>query len=638
MTGTPELAEPAGRDFASQHLDLAAPFPAVTRAQWEQLAAAALSRGGAALEPAAAMKRLRSATLDGIAIQPLYTADDAPGDPGLPGQAPFLRSATPDAGTLSGWDIRARYDAATAGDPAEAILADLTNGASSAWLQFADDTRPGLDVGALPALLREVYLDLAPIVLDAGARTVEAADALLALVRERGIADAEFVGVLGADPVGLAARTGAAADFEPLRSLAVRVDGAYPQVRAGVVDGTVFHEAGATDAQQLALALSTGVAYLRELIDAGLTPAGAAAQLEFRYGVTDEQFPTIALLRAARRLWSQVTRACGIAGGVGQLQHAVTSWAMLTRHDLPVNILRGTVAAFAAGVGGARAVTVLPFDAATGADSVLSRRIARNTSTLLIEESNIGRVIDPGGGSWYIEALSDELAKAAWAIFQQIEGAGGIAAALGGGGSGSWVGDQLAASRAARDADLARRKTPLTGVSEFPNLAEPAPAEAPAPVAGGLPRRRYAQAYEALRDRSDAYLAATGKRPTVVLATIGGMRDYSARVGFAGGALAPGGIDVVEAPADDPAALAAAFDAGAAVACLCSSDPLYSERAVDAAAAVRAAGARSVYLAGRPARDREAGLREAGIDGFMFVGSDILAMLGDVLTESGVSA
>lgn len=634
MTGTSELADPPGPDIAHQHLDLASRFPTVTREQWEELAAAALSRGGAALEPAAAMKRLTSETLDGIAIRPLYTADDAPGDPGLPGQAPFLRSATPDAGTLSGWDIRARYDAETAGDPAEAILTDLTNGTSSVWLQFADETRPGLDLATLPALLKEVFLDLAPIVLDAGARTTEAADALLALVRERGIADAEFVAVLGADPIGLAARTGGAVDFEPLRALATRVNGAYPQVRAGVVDATVFHEAGATDAQQLALALSAGVACLRELIDAGLAPADAAAQLEFRYGVTDEQFPTIALLRAARRLWSQVTEASGVEGGAGQIQHAVTSWAMLSRHDLPVNILRGTVATFAAGVGGARAITVLPFDSATGADSVLSRRIARNTSTLLIEESNIGRVIDPGGGSWYIETLSDDLAKAAWAIFQEIEGAGGIVAAL----SGGWVAQQLAASTAKRGADTARRKITLTGVSEFPNLAEPAPAREERPATAGLPRRRYAEGYEALRDRADAHLAATGRRPVVVLATIGALRDYSARVGFASGALAPGGVDVVEIPADDTAALKAAFDGGVAVACLCSSDPIYAEKAAETAAAVRAAGARSIYLAGRPARDLEAGFREAGISGFMFIGSDILGMLGDVLTESGVAS
>ncbi|MDR1998332.1 MAG: methylmalonyl-CoA mutase family protein, partial [Frankiaceae bacterium] len=464
-------------------LELAASFPPITGEEWERLAAAVLSRGGAALEPAAAMARLTSQTLDGIAIRPLYTAADAPGDAGLPGQAPYLRAATPAAGALSGWDIRIRVDAATAGDPAEAVLADLANGASSVWLQFADGARPGLDLAALAQLLRDVHLDLAPIVLDAGARAAEAAGALLELARERGIADGELAAVLGADPVGLAARAGSGAaespgapgspivDYAPLRALAVRVNGAYPRVRAAVVDATVFHEAGATDAQQLALALATGVAYLRELIGAGLSPAEAAAQLEFRYGVSDEQFPTIAALRAARRMWAQVTEASGVPGGAGQVQPAVTSWAMLSRHDLPVNILRGAVAAFAAGVGGAAAVTVLPFDLATGTDSVLSRRVARNTSALLIEESNIGRVIDPGGGSWYIEALSEDLAAAAWAIFQQIESAGGIAEALGSG----WVSQQLSASRAKRDADLARRKIPLTGVSEFPNLAEPPP-------------------------------------------------------------------------------------------------------------------------------------------------------------------
>jgi methylmalonyl-CoA mutase len=638
MTGTSELTAtdshdpsgPDGPDAMQQHLELAAGFPEISRDQWETLVAGVLSRGGATIEPAAALARLTSATLDKIAVQPLYT--EAPGDAGLPGVAPYLRGATPGVSSLAGWDVRARFSTGGGADLSESIQVDLENGVTSLWLTIADGVTPGIELAELGTALEGVYLDLAPIVLDAGARTAEAADALLNLVEARGIASGEFVAVLGADPIGLAARSGQPVDLAPLVELAARISRTHPQVRAGVVDGTVFHEAGASEAQQLAFALAVGVAYLRALTADGISPHDAARQLEFRYGVTDEQFLTIALLRAARRLWSQVTEASGVTGGVGQLQHAVTSWSMLTRHDPAVNILRGTLAAFGAGVGGAHAVTVQPFDEASGAETVLSRRVARNTSTLLIEESNIGRVVDPGGGSYYIESLSDDLAKAAWAIFQETEKAGGIVSALASG----WVAEQLAATRATRDKTLAQRRAPLTGVSEFPNLLEPIPAHAnlgPRPE-GALPRIRYSEVFEALRDRSEAYLASTGARPKVVLATIGALRDYTARVGFASGALAPGGIDVVEIDASDADALAAAFASGITVACLCSSDGLYGEQGESAAAAVLAAGAKKLYLAGRPARDREAPLREAGVNAFLYMGSDIVAAITDVLDQT----
>lgn len=637
MTGTSELTEPGELD-APEHLDLASVFPAVSSADWKDLVSGVLSKGGAPIEPDAAVARLTSTTLDGISVAPLYTS--APGDPGLPGVAPYLRGSTPAANAAGGWDVRARVSAGGA-DPAETIQTDLENGVSSLWLVLGD--QPGaLAIGDLPALLAEVYLDLAPIVLDAGSETASAATALLDIVAQRGVANGDLAAVLGADPIGLAARTGDAPDYTALVDLARTAIADYPKVRAGVVDATIHHEAGASEAQQLALALATGVAYLRVLTEAGISVQDAAAQLEFRYSVTDEQFPSIALLRAARRLWSQATRSSGIDGGAAQVQHAVTSWSMLTRHDTSVNILRGTLAAFAAGVGGASAITVLPYDYATGptgAETTLSRRIARNTSTLLIEESNIGRVVDPGGGSWYIETLTDDLAKAAWAIFQQIEGQGGIVRALDSG----WVRDALAATRAVRDKRLAQRKDPITGVSEFPNLQEPAPggaaetAEAGAADGPGLPRVRYSQAYEALRDRADAHRRSAGRLPTVVLATIGALRDSSARVGFATGALAPGGIDVVLADVADPTALAEAFAAaGSTTAVLCSSDKLYAEQAVAAAQVLKDTGATTILLAGRPAKDLEAGFREAGISGFLFMGSDIVAALTDILDGSGV--
>ena len=302
---------------------------------------------------------------------------------------------------------------------------------------------------------------------------------------------------------------------------------------------------------------------------------------------------------------------CDIAAeGGAQRQHAVTSTVMMTQRDPWVNMLRTTVACLAAGVGGADAVTVLPFDSALGLPDDFARRIARNTQAILLDESNLARVIDPAGGSWYVEQLTDQLARAAWDWFQQVERAGGQQAALRSG----LIAGRIAENWAKRSADLARRREPITGVSEFPNLGERPVARDPAPArpGGGLPRVRRAEAFEALRSRSDAILAATGARPAMVLAALGPAAVYTARSSFAANLFQAGGIETalveVEATGQpDLQALADAFTAsGARVACICSSDALYAEYGEAAAAALKAAGARYVVLAGRPGDRREA--------------------------------
>ncbi|MGW2119461.1 methylmalonyl-CoA mutase family protein, partial [Streptomyces zhihengii] len=408
-------------------------------------------------------------------------------------------------------------------------------------------------------------------------------------------------------------------------------------LRAVVVDALPYHEAGGSAAQELGCSLATGVAWLRELTAAGLDAEAAAGQLEFRYAASADQFLTIAKLRAARRLWSRVAEVSGVTGGAAaQVQHAVTSSVMMTRRDPWVNMLRTTVASMAAGVGGADSVTVLPFDHALGLPDAFARRIARNTSTILMEESHLGRVVDPAGGSWYVERLTEELAQAAWAWFQEIEGAGGQAAALRGG----LVADRIGATWQARSRKLATRREPVTGVSEFPLLAE-APVvrdAAPARPGGGLPVVRRDEAFEALRSRSDAHLAATGSRPKVFVAALGPAAAHTARAGFAANLFQAGGIEPVHDPVTvDASSAAAAFAAsGARVACVCSSDALYAEQAAPVAEALKAAGAERVFLAGRPGDLRET-YEKAGVDEFVVAGGDAVAVLGSVLDRIGVA-
>ncbi|WP_405487904.1 methylmalonyl-CoA mutase family protein [Streptomyces sp. NBC_00096] len=615
-------------------LSLAAEFPDATHEQWQRLVEGVLRKSGKEVSGEAAEDALSTKLEDGLTTRPLYTAPETAPDTGFPGFAPFVRGGRAEGNAASGWDVRQRIAGTDPVRVNEAALADLENGTTSLWLAVGD---AGVPAEGLARALDGVYLDLAPVSLDAGAQFPEAAEALLALYAERGVAPGAAHASLGADPLGHEARTGQALDLAEAAGLAART-AAWPHVRALTVDALPYHEAGGSAAEELGLSLATGVAYLRALTDAGLskTPLSTEAafgELEFRYAATADQFLTIAKLRAARRLWARVAEACGTPAAGAQRQHAVTSPVMMTRRDPWVNMLRTTIACMAAGVGGADAVTVLPFDQELGLPDAFARRISRNTSTILLEESHLARVIDPAGGSYYVERLTDELAGAAWEFFQTIEKAGGQAAALRSG----LVAERLATTWAARSKKLATRREPVTGVSEFPLLTEkPVVREpAPAPLTGGLPRVRRDEAYEALRARSDAHLAATGARPTVFLAALGPAAAHTGRATFASNLFQAGGVTPVHDPVSvTPETAAAAYAASGAdgMAVLCSSDALYEEQAEAVAAALRSAGATTVFLAGRP------GTAAAAVDEYVFAGCDAVAVLSSVLDRMGVAS
>ncbi|MEU2155373.1 methylmalonyl-CoA mutase small subunit [Streptomyces sp. NPDC019396] len=612
-------------------LSLAAEFPDATHEQWQRLVEGVLRKSGKDVSGAAAEDALSTALEDGLVARPLYTADTAGTEQslaGYPGFAPYVRGGRP----AGGWDVRQRHGLSDPARANEAILADLENGVTSLWLTIGDS---GLPVSGLAQALDGVYLDLAPVVLDAGIETGAAARQLIRLYREKGVAREAVRGSLGADPLGHEARTGQVGDDSAAVGLARLCLRDFPGLRALTVDALPYHEAGASAAQELGASLATGVAYLRLLTEAGLTADDACRQMEFRYAATADQFLTVAKLRAARLLWARVAEVCGVSavGDAGaQRQHAVTSPVMMTRRDPYVNMLRTTIAALGAGVGGADAVTVLPFDHELGLPDAFARRIARNTSSILLEESHLGRVADPAGGSWYVERLTGELATAAWTFFQELERAGGMEAALRSG----LLGERLAATWQERKKKLARRREPITGVSEFPHLAEKPVEREPAPgpaQTGGLPKVRRDEDYEALRARSDAHLAAVGTRPKVFIAALGTAAAHTARATFASNLFQAGGVEPVHDPMTvDATTVADAFArSGAAVACLCSSDALYEEQAAEVAKALKSAGAERVFLAGKPGEHTD-------VDDYIFAGCDAVSVLSSVLDRMGVAA
>ncbi|WP_193605209.1 methylmalonyl-CoA mutase family protein [Nocardioides dongkuii] len=560
------LDEPTDLEPEQGSLDLAAPEDRHTREEWEAATAAVLRKTRRLSEDdpdAAVWEKLTRTTLDGIEVTPLGTPDLLDG---------LVTAGRPTR--VGAWDVRAHLGAGAATLLNEEARVDLEGGVTSLWV--------GTDGTDLATLLDGVLLDLAPVVLDAPDAPLEAARAFLSYVGGRELAVGTNLGVPATAPDDvLVEAAGLARDAGTL---------------AFVVDGTAVHDRGASDVQELAQSLVLGVRVLRALELADVPADEAARLVEFRYAATDEQFPTIAKLRAARRLWARVLELSSTTGEpVDQRQHVVTSRPMMTRYDPYVNMLRTTVAAFAAGVGGADAVTVLPFDSPLGRPDLFGRRIARNTSHLLVDEAHVAKVADPAGGAYAVERLTDDLAVAAWELFGRLEEGADLAA-------------EIAATVAAREKQVAQRKRPITGLSEFPNLAETLPDREPDGRWAEV--RSYGASFEALRDQPAG--------AHVFLATMGPVAAHTARATFATNLLAAGGVAVdVAGPTADADDLVAAYD-GQPVVCLAGADPAYAAWGAAAADALRAAGASYVVVAGKPA-DHADDSCAMGVDALAFL-------------------
>ena len=567
-------------------------------ARWRSAVAEVLTKSGRRDQselPDEPERLLDSPTYEGFEVHALYTALDGLGEPALPGEWPFVRGADRHRDVLVGWKVAEQFPASnftgTAPEGNAAVLGALVDGVSALVLRVGDG---GVAPEQLNRWLEGVYLELAPVLLDAGAHFPAAAQAVLALVA--GADDARRAAMsidLGADPLTAALSGSGTSTVEEVLAVATTVAGKRG-VRTITIDGPAFHNRGAGAAWELTGVICAAIDYLRLQTAAGIDAVDALHQISFRLAADDDQFMTIAKFRAARQLWARVADVLGHPDDGAATVHAVTSLAMMTQRDPWVNMVRTTVAAFGAGVGGADTVQVLPFDAAIpGGFPDMSvdfgRRIARNTQLLLLEESNIGRVLDPAGGSWYVEQLTETLAAQAWSHLKEVETRGGFRQAI------DHIAQQIAEVRVRRADDIAHRRTAITGVSEFPNLAEP-----PMPQSGlSSTGFRYAHQFEVLRDRSDAHLARTGQRPRALLLPLGPLAEHNIRTSFAANLLASGGVEAVNPGTVYPGAVAEAVrDAATSVAVICGTDARYGDEVAAIVTAARAAGVRRIYLAG----------------------------------------
>jgi methylmalonyl-CoA mutase len=620
--------------MTSHNAPLASVFPRATQEQWRKLVERALK--GAPFE------KLTSKTYDGVEIAPLYP----------PAKAPGPRALRESAGR---WSILARVDLGDAEAANRLALEDLEGGADGLHLVFAGSQGAYGDGllsdgdETITHIFEKVRLDYGiPVLIDHSPRAPNAAGAIMRLLDRAHIEPSITRISFGCDPLGAQAQHGFlpapwAEYAKTFASDVLRAANAGYAHGTVMADARVIHAAGGAEAQELGFALAAALAYLRALSDAGFDIDAARRLLAFRLATDADEFISVAKFRALRRLWARVEEACGLAPAPIYL-HAETAWRMVTRRDPWTNLLRATLAAFSAAIGGADAITVLPFTQALGAPDGFARRLARDTQLVLQDEAHIHVVDDAASGAGGFEALTERLCEEGWSAFQQIEAEGGLAKSLETGA----LQRRVAKTANHRAQNIARARDKITGSNEFPDIGETPVAvlaafdarrrDTPAPEhvlrSPPLEAKRLAEPFERLRDLSDATLAQNGVRPRIFLANLGPVAAFTARANFAKNFFEAGGIEAVFGRETE--SLLDFVDAfrksGAKLACLCSSDRIYCDAAEEVARALHGAGAR-IYLAGRPS-ELEPKLRQAGVAEFVFAGCEMLGVLEHAFEEA----
>jgi methylmalonyl-CoA mutase len=437
-------------------IPLAESFAPVSRADWLALVGKTLKGAG--------VEALVGRTADDLPLAPLYTAEDSPAP------LPFVPAAR--EGSRS-WDIRARISHP---DPAVAqaqALEALAGGAASLLLEIEDGRGRGARLGSagdLAQALDGVMTDVASVALDAGFLGPAAAVWLGAAAKASPVAPL----ALHLDPLSAFAAAGASpgpieGHLTGAAAVAARLAETYPRASLFLASGAVVHEAGGAPAWALGFAAATAVAYAKALVAAGMPIPAAFARITLGLAADAQPLGVIAKARAARVLWTRITQACGISAPARI--EARTSGRMLTRADRWTNLIRLTAAGFGAAVGGADIIVMGAFTDAIGLPDAFPMRMARNTQLILMEEAHLGKVADPAGGAWALEAQTANLARAAWANFVAIEAAGGVVAALRDG----LIARAVDAARADLQTALASRQAKIIGVTDFAS-SEPTPA------------------------------------------------------------------------------------------------------------------------------------------------------------------
>lgn len=598
-------------------------FETADEVTWLKLVEKALKGGSA--------DRLDSATAEGLIIKALNRANGDNTNEGTPGSLPYIRGGSANRDTFLPWHIQQIYEAPNDTSLNEMLHDELERGVSSAILTVRDD----LDFNAA---LEGVDTSLAPIFLTPNKastdKALQGAQSYVDYLKATNQMNTSK-GALGLDPIGIAVLAETSIDEDAIVAVAsLSASLENTKLKTITIDSTIIHEAGGSEAQELASLAALQVRYMHALMEAGMSAETAASKLVISLAAGSDYLLETAKIRAARQISARINESFGAEGALGI--QSVTSRRMLTAYDINTNMLRIAAGCFAGAIGGADYVLTLPFTEPLGIDDKLSRRVARNTQIMAQEESKLGHVMDAPGGSWSLGDITQKLAIEAWRNFQAIEQQGGITAVLNSGA----LAAEITEIYETRRKDIAKRKIPITGLSEFADLGEDRssyPEELPEPSQGVFVPRRLGRDYETLRHLADMHKREKGNFPEVFLATIGNEAQFSARINFTRNFLAAGGIEgVMQGASLNLDETISAFKAsGAIVATICSSDALYEENGAEMAKALKAAGASQVYLAGKP-KNLEDTLRNSGVDQFIYMGMDVVAGLTLLQKELGV--
>ena len=608
---------------------LFAEFPPVATAQWEETIAADLK--GADYE-----RKLVWRTGEGFNVRPYYRAENLEGLRFLASQAgefPYVRGTH----AHNRWRIHQTVTVADAAAANAEALQLLGSGVDSLGFHIAkaDFTAADLDT-----LLRDIHLPAVDLVF-CGEKMGRFADLVLAKIGKEGVAkdDAHIAFVIDPLVKGLSSKGDFCSPdgkecFARIIEL-IRKTEEYKHIRIVNVSGQIFGNSGSTLVEELAFALSAGHDYLVRLTEAGLTVDEAARKLRFSLSVTSNYFLEIAKPRAARMLWANIVKGydpekeCSCK----MMIHAETSRWNQTVYDPYVNMLRGTTEAMSAAIGGVHSLEVTPFDRAFEAPTEFAKRIARNVELLLKHESHFDQVVDPAGGSYYIENLTQSIAEEAWKLFLEIEEQGGYTAAYKAG----TIVEKVKASAANKDKNIATRRQILLGANQFPNFTEVAPAEIAADTvtrtaAEGnvLTPYRGAMAFEQMRLEVDR----SGKAPKAFMLTCGSLAMARARAQFSCNFFACAGIRVQDNTffKSIEEGVAAALESKAQIVVVCASDDDYAEAAPRVKELL--GGKAILVVAGAPACTPE--LEAQGITNFINVKSNVLETLKFYLKEMGI--
>ncbi|MDQ1005367.1 methylmalonyl-CoA mutase [Neobacillus niacini] len=694
-----------------------AEFPAPSFNEWKQAAVKALK--GASFE-----EKLVTTTYEGIAIQPMYTKEDVIGISHLSsslGTAPFVRGTREIGEQRKPWEVSQELPYGTPSEFNEAVKIDLTRGQTmvnlvldraSALGKDPDQAAPecvgdkGVSISSLEDVkkaLEGINLEKTPLFVQAGMVGLPVYSMIVAEARQAGMDIRQLRGCVGMDPLGTLAKEGTLPislqkAYEWMAKLTLCSKGETPELKTILIQADTYHQAGGNAAQELAFALATGVEYIREMQNRGLSIGDVAQSMIFTFSVGSNVFLEIAKLRAARLLWSNIVASFG--GKEEELKmsiHARTSSWTKTVSDPYVNILRGTAESFAAIIGGADSLHVSPFDEAVRTPDEFSRRIARNTQIILDKEAHLSKVADPAGGSWYVESLTDSLAKQAWQLFQQIEASSGMFNSLEKG----EIQEQINAIANQRFTNIAHRKERLVGTNMYPNLTEkklsknaesvyevrckevrsyretasPEGKETllqrlgaeqnlesflnvfrqrltigevmdvihqnnpDVPSIQALPARRASEQFDSLRERAESYKDTYGFYPKVFLANLGKLAQFKPRADFATVFFEVGGFEVLSNNSFETVdqAVQATVESEASIVVICSHDDVYADMVPTLAGELKKMNPElTLLLAGSPSSEHAELFKQAGVDEWIHMKSNCYQVLFDLQQRKGI--